>query len=77
VKPFGSRPAPKKPWEKVTEAPSATIEAGGAEPTIDQEFPPLEAISHVKETEASSGMENAQGDAESADLPKLEMLDVS
>ncbi|KAL7963573.1 hypothetical protein V8C34DRAFT_265990 [Trichoderma compactum] len=41
VKPVGSRPVPRKPWEKEA---SANVEAGagGVENTLDLEFPPVE-----------------------------------
>ncbi|KAL2105992.1 hypothetical protein VUR80DRAFT_7436 [Thermomyces stellatus] len=40
AKPFGSRPAPRKPWEKEMGTPEGS-EAAVA-PAVDQEFPPLD-----------------------------------
>ncbi|RFU81745.1 hypothetical protein TARUN_447 [Trichoderma arundinaceum] len=41
VKPVGSRPVPKKPWEKEVPVAAGT-DAGGGENTLDLEFPPVE-----------------------------------
>ncbi|UKZ80548.1 hypothetical protein TrVFT333_008309 [Trichoderma virens FT-333] len=41
VKPVGSRPVPRKPWEKEASA-NAEAAAGGVENTLDLEFPPVE-----------------------------------
>ncbi|KAL7944436.1 hypothetical protein V8C42DRAFT_326768 [Trichoderma barbatum] len=41
VKPVGSRPVPRKPWEKDVSA-TAGADVGGVENTLDLEFPPVE-----------------------------------
>lgn len=41
MKPVGSRPVPRKPWEKEASA-NAETGAGGVENTLDLEFPPVE-----------------------------------
>ncbi|KAH6610245.1 hypothetical protein Trco_000265, partial [Trichoderma cornu-damae] len=53
VKPVGSRPVPKKPWEKEALA-AAGADAAGDENTLDLEFPPMEPQDAIDSTAQSS-----------------------